>query len=81
MPTAKAQAVALAARFAAATGQTPHTDETPARIRVEVNLPRELSDAARRIVVAALAEADRYGHDHTSAGAVVWAEVEQRRDK
>ncbi|MEV5507271.1 hypothetical protein [Streptomyces orinoci] len=79
MRTAKAQAVALAARFAAATGQEPRTEEGTDRIRVEVDLPSALSDPARRIVLAGLAAADRYGHDFTGHGAVVWAEPDLRR--
>ncbi|MFI9722468.1 hypothetical protein ACIHFE_22885 [Streptomyces sp. NPDC052396] len=79
MRTAKAQAVALAARFAAATGREPRTEEGPDRIRVEIDIPPTLSEPARRTVLAGLVNADRYGHDFTGRGAVVWAELDLRR--
>ncbi|MBT2384023.1 hypothetical protein [Streptomyces sp. ISL-11] len=81
MRTARVQALALAAQFAAATRHQPRTDETPKRVRVEVDLPPGLSDQARRTVLAACAGADRFGHDCTRQGAVVWAELDQRRAK
>ncbi|MFF3454788.1 hypothetical protein ACFYXH_10720 [Streptomyces sp. NPDC002730] len=72
----KALAIAIAAQLAAVTRQEPSTHETPHRIRIEVLLPEHLTHAGRRSVLAALAGADRFGHDLTSSGGVVWAEVD-----
>ncbi|MFE9453370.1 hypothetical protein [Streptomyces sp. NPDC006739] len=75
MCSAKTRAVALAARFTALTGQVAHVEELADRIRVIVALPAQLNDIRRCSLLVALAEADRYGHDVTSCGATVWAEV------
>ncbi|MEV4434381.1 hypothetical protein [Streptomyces sp. NPDC049585] len=80
MCIAKTKAKALAALFAAATGCTPRTEETRDRIRVEVELPTDLGEQARRTVLMTLSNADRYGHDRTRDGAVVWAELDRGRD-
>lgn len=77
----KAQAKALAALLAAATGCTPRTNETRQRIRVEVDLPPDLSEQARRAVLVSLIGTDRYGHDRTRHGAVVWAELDHRSSR
>ncbi|MFG3508159.1 hypothetical protein ACGF5F_21965 [Streptomyces sp. NPDC047821] len=46
-------------------------------IRIAVALPERLTEAGRRGVLAALADADRYGHDLTAEGATVWAEIDR----
>ncbi|MFF3871363.1 hypothetical protein [Streptomyces sp. NPDC001978] len=76
MCSAKSQAAALAARFTTLTGHEARIEELADRIRVRVTLPTRLSDVRRRSLLAALAEADRYGHDATAYGATVWAEVD-----
>jgi hypothetical protein len=51
--------------------------ETPPRIRIEVDLPGHLTAFTRRSLLTALANADRYGHDVTTGGATVWAEIDR----
>ncbi|WP_190108883.1 hypothetical protein [Streptomyces cinnamoneus] len=43
-----------------------------------MDLPPDLSEQARRAVMVSLVETDRYGHDRTRHGAVVWAELDHR---
>ncbi|GAB2986575.1 hypothetical protein GCM10023080_060040 [Streptomyces pseudoechinosporeus] len=76
MCSAKSQAVALAARLTALTGHQAYAEEFADRIRVSITLPARLTDVCRRSLLAALADADRYGHDVTERGATVWAEVD-----
>jgi hypothetical protein len=60
----------------ALTGHEALIEELADRIRVRIPLPVRLSDVRRRSLLAALADADRYGHDATERGATVWAEVD-----
>ncbi|MEV7143630.1 hypothetical protein [Streptomyces tauricus] len=76
MCSATSRAVALAAELAALTEREAHTEEFADRIRVRVPLPARLGDARRRALLMALADADRYGHDMTARGGVVWAEID-----
>lgn len=76
MCSAKSRAVALAARLTALAGRVAYTEEFTDWIRVGVTLPSRLADARCRSLLAALADADRYGHDVTERGAVIWAEID-----
>lgn len=76
MCSARSQAVALAAKLTALTGHEALTEEFTDRIRVVITLPAWLTDVRRRSLLAALADADRYGHDVTACGATLWAEVD-----
>jgi hypothetical protein len=75
----ESRATALAGRLAAATGCDPRTDETPELIRLEVDLPTELTASARDGILAALVLADRYGHIRTDQGAIAWMELDLRK--
>ncbi len=70
------QAVALAATLTALTGRVAHTEELAGRIRVRVALPARLTEACCHSLLVALADADRYGHDVTAHGAVIWGEID-----
>ncbi|MER6087282.1 hypothetical protein [Streptomyces bluensis] len=72
--------MALAVALTALTGCVAHTEEFTDRIRVRVALPSCLSEARRRSLLMALADADRYGHDVTSRGATIWGEVDTGAD-
>lgn len=61
--------------LAAATGTEPRVVTDPDVIRVEADLPGELSTTAHTAVLAALATADRYGHTLTRSSECVWAEI------
>ncbi|MDQ0812967.1 hypothetical protein QFZ63_004681 [Streptomyces sp. B3I7] len=76
MRAGKVRAVALAAGLTAVTGREARTEELPGRVRVTAALPERLTEAARRSLLTALADADRYGHDVTARGAVVRAEID-----
>ncbi|MFF3816155.1 hypothetical protein ACFYYD_05975 [Streptomyces bluensis] len=54
-----------------------HTEEFADRIRVWAALPARLSEARRRSLLVTLADADRYGHDVTADGAVIWGEIDR----
>lgn len=69
------RAAVLAAQLTAATGNTARTAKDGSVTRIEVDVPSQLSGPARQHILTALATADRYGHSHTAAGSVVWAEV------
>ncbi|MFJ2646438.1 hypothetical protein ACIO1C_06890 [Streptomyces sp. NPDC087420] len=78
MPTVDIQAAALVGMLAAATGGEPRTTGTEAgAVRIEADLPEQLSPATRNAILAALATADRYGHTHTDDGDTVWAELDR----
>ncbi len=49
--------------------------KAPAGVRLEVNLPRNLSEASRSAVLAAIADADAYGHRRTGESDCLWALV------
>ncbi|QFQ98926.1 hypothetical protein F9278_25345 [Streptomyces phaeolivaceus] len=51
------------------------SEEDPIGVRLEVDLPRELSETARRAVLVAIADADSYGHRRTGEGDCLWALV------
>ncbi|MDQ1009839.1 hypothetical protein QFZ82_004324 [Streptomyces sp. V4I23] len=78
MSTVPPHAVALAGMLAAATSSKPRITETPNAIRIEVNLPQELSNVTRSTILTSLGTADRYGHDRTDDGDSVWAEIDRR---
>lgn len=69
------KAESIAARLADATGAEVRREEVPGGVRLEADLPRELSETTRRAVLAAIADADAYGHRRTGEGDRLWALV------
>ncbi|WP_216590271.1 hypothetical protein [Streptomyces brasiliscabiei] len=69
------KAESIAARLAAATGAEVRSAEFPLGVRLEVALPRELSETSRRAVLATIADADAYGHRRTDESDHLWALV------
>jgi len=68
----------LASRLATAAGARVHIRRrADGGYRVEAALPGGLSEQAHRDVLAALADADRYGHQYTAAAHRVWAELDE----
>lgn len=80
MSTSQALAHALAARLTAAIGSEARTTVTAGRVRVEADLPPQLTDPAHRAVLVSLAEADSYGHSRAAGREYVWAEILQGAD-
>lgn len=78
MSTVPPHAVALAGMLAAATSSEPRITEQPGAVRIEVDLPPEISPVTRTTILTSLGTADRYGHDRTEDGDSVWAEVDLR---
>ena len=74
MRSPESRAREVAALLTAATGTEARTTETPDAIRIEVDVPAEITTELLTDLVTALGTADRYGHDHTSAIGVAWAE-------
>ncbi|MFI1409992.1 hypothetical protein ACH4Y0_08780 [Streptomyces sp. NPDC020707] len=66
----------MAAKLAALTAHEAHAEEFADRIHIRVPLPACITDVRRRALLAALADADRYGHDMTGLGGAVWAEID-----
>jgi hypothetical protein len=62
--------------LAAATSSEPRISVTPGAIRIEVDLPDELSSVTRTTILTNLGTADRYGHDRTEDRDSVWAEID-----
>lgn len=79
MSTVPPRAVALAGMLAAATSSEPRITTTPGAIRIEVDLPEQLSTATRSTILTTLGAADRYGHDRTEDRDSVWAEIDRRK--
>lgn len=78
MRTTKAQAAALVGMLAAATGNEPRTERTDSgAVRIEADLPEELTPTTRTAILTALALADRYGHARTDTTDTVWAELDR----
>ena len=77
MRTSKAQAAALVGMLAAATGNQPRTGHTDTgAVRIEAELPDEMTPTTRTAILTALAIADRYGHARTETTDTVWAELD-----
>ncbi|MFJ8825601.1 hypothetical protein ACIREE_28020 [Streptomyces sp. NPDC102467] len=75
MCSMKSRAVSLAAQLAALTGDEVRVDEAASHVRVTCAVPPHLAERSRRLLLIALAGADRYGHDATAQGAHIWAEI------
>jgi hypothetical protein len=73
MPSVEVQAAALSGMLAAATGNEPRTEDTPAGIRIEAELPEQIGPATRTAILTALSIAPEYGHTHSSGTETVWA--------
>ncbi len=65
----------IAGRLTVATGGRARTVETADAVRVEADVPTEVTVDVLTAIIAALARADRFGHDRVGTGAVVWAEI------
>lgn len=76
----RARVSSIAARLYAATGGTEvvRTVLPDGSVRLEVAIPPGISPAGRRAVLAALADADGYGHGRTEDAEHVWATIDQR---
>lgn len=69
------KAESIAARLSDATGAEVRREEIPFGVRLEVDLPQELSETSRGAVLATIATADAYGHRRTGEGDRLWALV------
>ncbi|MEV1046728.1 hypothetical protein [Streptomyces sp. NPDC049916] len=59
----------------AAIDTEPRVTDTATGIRIEADLPVELTETEHAAVLAALATADRFGHSLTRTTEFVWAEI------
>ncbi len=75
MRSPESRAREIAEQLTAATGTEARTRQTPDAIRVEVDVPAEITAELLIAIVTALGIGDRYGHDHTPTAGVAWAEV------
>ncbi|WP_371578558.1 hypothetical protein [Streptomyces sp. NBC_01314] len=75
------KAESIAARLADAAGADVRREEVPGGVRLEVDLPRDLSETKRRAVLAAIADADAYGHGRTGEGDCLWALVTNQAEQ
>ncbi|WP_146252283.1 hypothetical protein [Streptomyces carminius] len=64
-----------------ATGNEPRNSKASTGVRVEIDLPDGLNGVRWRAILAALTQADRYGHTRADHGATVWAEIDQDDQK
>ncbi|MDX3643745.1 hypothetical protein [Streptomyces sp. MB09-02B] len=71
----RSKAECIAARLAVATGAEVRREETAVGVRLEVDLPSELSETSRRVVLAAITGTDAYGHRRTGESDYLWALV------
>lgn len=72
-PSSSPRGESLAARLAALTGNTPRVTHNGLCARIEADLPAELSEARRHLLLQALVDADRCGHE--AQDGYVWAEI------
>lgn len=75
MRSPESRARDVAERLGAVTGTEVRTTRTPGAIRVEVDVPAEITTESLLALVDALGAADRYGHDRTPTAGVAWAEI------
>lgn len=73
----RSKAESIAARLSAATGNTVASQETPDGVRLEVTVPNGLDGQQRSFLLAALADADSYGHERTVDTDYVWAMIHE----
>ncbi|MEU3462624.1 hypothetical protein ABZ721_22120 [Streptomyces sp. NPDC006733] len=68
----------IAARLSAATGgnEVARTELPGGAVRLDVVIPADISSAGRYVVLAALADADGYGHGRTESEERVWATID-----
>jgi hypothetical protein len=74
LPAPASRAQHIAARLSAAKCE-PHVTHRPDHIRVEAELPDELSETDWQVVLAALASADRFGDARCQGRHTVWAAI------
>ncbi|WP_052744433.1 hypothetical protein [Streptomyces odonnellii] len=76
------QAAALAALLESIIGGKSRIQDTgEGSTRIEADLPDDLRPHTRSRILAALALADRYGHDRAADRDAVWAELDEARHK
>lgn len=75
MRSPESRAREVAERLAAVIGTEARTTETADAIRIEADVPTGVTTELLTAVLTVLGTADSYGHDHTAAADVVWAEI------
>jgi hypothetical protein len=68
----------IAARLLAASGTEVERAEVGEGVRLTVAIPSTLDEQHRVFLLAALADADDYGHDCTADGEQAWALIRDR---
>lgn len=63
----------IAARLSAALNTEVRRTNGPHGVRLEADLPADLGEARRAATLAAISEADSFGHQRTGRGDLVWA--------
>ncbi|MGC5344981.1 hypothetical protein ACPXCE_11920 [Streptomyces sp. DT24] len=77
MSTVPPHVVSLARMLAAATRSEPRVTETPTKIRIEADLPDQVSGVMRATILRALSSAPRFGHDRAQDSETIWAEIDK----
>lgn len=70
----------IAVRLAVATGSEVRRNEVTAGIRLEADLPQNLSETRREAVLAVVADADTYGHERTADGDRLWVLIRNKAE-
>jgi hypothetical protein len=70
----------IAARLSAALGTHIRRLGSPSGVRLEADLPPDLPETKRRDLLAAIADADAYGHEHTGRSNFVWVFINSQED-
>ncbi|MER5384266.1 hypothetical protein ABT040_29010 [Streptomyces sp. NPDC002688] len=63
----------IAARLSRALKTPVRRAEGPNGIRLEADLPPDLTETERKVTLAAISDADSFGHERTRRGDLVWA--------
>ncbi|MFE7838706.1 hypothetical protein ACFU53_22435 [Streptomyces sp. NPDC057474] len=71
----------IAVRLALATGSEVRRNESAAGVRLEADLPQNLSETKRKAVLAVIADADTYGHERTAAGDRLWVLIHNKAEE
>jgi hypothetical protein len=74
----KTQAARIASLLTDSLGTTAREEVSKGRIRIEAEVPDDLDETLRRMVLASLnSTADRFGHELKDGKPILWAELDQ----
>ena len=81
MRSSAARAAHLVAVLTTATRSEARTTETAGLIRIEVDIPEDLSETAHAMILSALSTAEQFGYERVGGHAHVWVALSKPRTR